>query len=134
MIELESNIEAYKNVMEAIDQAKLTEFLSRQPEGMNTKVGERGLRLSGGEKQRVSIARCLIRNPSIIVLDEATSSLDSVTEREIQAALESLKNRTTLVVAHRLSTIMNCDQIVVMDKGTILEVGSHNRLLQNQGK
>lgn len=120
--------------MLALEQAKLTDFVSKQADGLDTKVGERGLRLSGGEKQRVSIARCLLRNPSIIVLDEATSSLDSVTEREIQIALESLRNRTTFVVAHRLSTIMKCDQIVVLDKGEIVEVGNHHALLSNQGK
>jgi len=120
--------------MSALDQAKLHDFVSRQVEGLNTKVGERGLRLSGGEKQRVSIARCLLRNPSIIVLDEATSSLDSVTEREIQSALESLKNRTSFIVAHRLSTITNCDQIVVLDRGEVVEVGNHHTLLQNQGQ
>jgi len=111
--------------MIAVEQSKLNDFIDRQPDGLNTKVGERGLRLSGGEKQRVSIARCLIRDPSIIVLDEATSSLDSVTEREIQSALDALKNRTTFVVAHRLSTIMNCDQIIVLEKGEILEIGNH---------
>jgi ABC-type multidrug transport system fused ATPase/permease subunit len=120
--------------MLALEQSKLTDFVSKQADGLDTKVGERGLRLSGGEKQRVSIARCLLRNPSIIVLDEATSSLDSVTEREIQIALESLRDRTTFVVAHRLSTIMKCDQIVVLDKGEIVEVGHHHALLSNQGK
>lgn len=120
--------------MQACKQSKISEFIERQAEGLNTKVGERGLRLSGGEKQRVSIARCLIRDPSIIVLDEATSSLDSVTEREIQMALDSLKNRTTIVIAHRLSTIKNCHQIVVMERGQVLEVGNHTELLKNDGK
>lgn len=118
----------------ACQQSKISEFIESQPEGLNTLVGERGLRLSGGEKQRVSIARCLIRDPSIIVLDEATSALDSVTEKEIQIALETLKNRTKLVIAHRLSTIMNCDKIIVLEKGQILEMGNHYELINNKGK
>jgi len=97
-------------------------------------VGERGLRLSGGEKQRMSIARCLLRNPKISVFDEATSSLDSVTEKEIQLALESLKDKTSLVIAHRLSTIKNCDQIIVLHFGKIIEKGTHDELLAKQGK
>lgn len=97
-------------------------------------VGERGLRLSGGEKQRMSIARCLLRNPKISVFDEATSSLDSVTEKEIQKALESLKDKTSLVIAHRLSTIKNCDQIIVLHFGKIIEKGKHDELLAKKGK
>lgn len=121
-------------VTEACRKAKLTEFLSRQVEGYNAFVGERGLRLSGGEKQRVSIARCILKDPKIIVFDEATSSLDSITEREIQEAMDSLSNRTTLVIAHRLSTIRNVDQIIVLDMGTIIERGTHDELIMLKGK
>jgi len=97
-------------------------------------VGERGLKLSGGEKQRVAIARTLLKNPAILILDEATSALDSVTERGIQSALDNAaKNRTTLVIAHRLSTIIGADKIIVMDDGEIAEQGTHEGLLKQQG-
>ena len=97
-------------------------------------VGERGLKLSGGEKQRVAIARTLLKDPAILILDEATSALDSVTERDIQAALDNAaKDRTTLVIAHRLSTIVNADKIIVMDEGEIAEQGMHRELLEKGG-
>ena len=97
-------------------------------------MGERGLKLSGGEKQRVAIARTLLKNPAILILDEATSALDSATERDIQAALDRIAtNRTTLVIAHRLSTIIGADQIFVMEEGRIIERGTHEALLKKQG-
>jgi ATP-binding cassette, subfamily B, heavy metal transporter len=97
-------------------------------------VGERGLKLSGGEKQRVSIARTILKGPPILILDEATSALDSFTEQEIQAALRLVaKNRTTLVIAHRLSTVIDANEIIVLEKGQIAERGSHQALLRKKG-
>lgn len=114
--------------------AQIHHFIKSLPGGYKTLVGERGLKLSGGEKQRVAIARTLLKNPSILILDEATSALDSVTEEGIQSALEAIStNRTTLVIAHRLSTIVNADKIIVMDKGKIVEQGKHAQLLRKNG-
>ena len=102
----------------------------RLPNGYNTDVGERGLKLSGGEKQRVAIARTLLKNPALLVFDEATSALDSETERDIQKELNALaKNHTTLIIAHRLSTITHAHQILVMSDGEIIERGTHESLL-----
>ena len=107
---------------------------SNLPDGYNTKVGERGLKLSGGEKQRVAIARVLLKNPPLLILDEATSSLDSISEHVILDALNEVsRQRTTLVIAHRLSTIRDADTILVMEQGTIVESGSHNALLEKDG-
>jgi ABC-type transport system involved in Fe-S cluster assembly fused permease/ATPase subunit len=104
------------------------------PGGYDAQVGERGLKLSGGEKQRVAIARTILKAPPILVLDEATSALDSFTEREIQLALDRVsKGRTTLVIAHRLSTVVNANEILVLDKGVIVERGRHDDLLARQG-
>ena len=104
------------------------------PDGYETSVGERGLKLSGGEKQRVAIARTILKAPPILVLDEATSALDSFTEREIQNALDTIsQGRTTLVIAHRLSTIINADEILVLEKGKIAERGRHHELLEAKG-
>lgn len=98
-------------------------------------VGERGLKLSGGEKQRVAIARCLLKNPPIVLLDEATSALDSLTERSVQESLNNLTStRTTIVIAHRLSTIMNANQILILNHGKLVESGSHDELLKLQGE
>ncbi len=110
--------------------AALDEFIAQLPEGYDTQVGERGLKLSGGEKQRVAIARTLLKNPPILVLDEATSALDSRTEDEIQATLAKIsERRTTLIIAHRLSTITHADEIIVLDEGVIAERGGHGELL-----
>src|SRR5262249_60577154 len=106
------------------------DFIRHSPKGYETEVGERGLKLSGGEKQRVAIARTILKAPPILVLDEATSALDSHTEKEIQDALERVsRNRTTLGIAHRLSTIVAADEILVLDKGIIVERGTHQVLL-----
>ena len=121
-------------VIAAARSAQLHEFIARLPDGYDTRVGERGLKLSGGEKQRVAIARTLLKNPAILVFDEATSALDSRTERVIQAELEAIaKARTTLVIAHRLSTIVRAHQILVLDHGRIVERGTHEQLLAAGG-
>lgn len=114
--------------------AHLAEFIERLPDGYETRVGERGLKLSGGEKQRVAIARALLKNPPILIFDEATSALDSKTEKAIQAELDQVAiGRTTLIIAHRLSTIMNADEILVLDNGSIVERGTHRALLERNG-
>ncbi|MCI0467598.1 MAG: ATP-binding cassette domain-containing protein, partial [Beijerinckiaceae bacterium] len=121
-------------VREAARLARIDHFIEHIPGGYEAQVGERGLKLSGGEKQRVAIARTILKGPPILVLDEATSALDSFTEGEIQDALELVaKGRTTLVIAHRLSTIVNADEIIVLDKGKIAEHGSHAVLLSQDG-
>jgi ATP-binding cassette, subfamily B, heavy metal transporter len=121
-------------VEEAARLAQIDTFIRISPHGYETEVGERGLKLSGGEKQRVAIARTILKAPPILLLDEATSALDSHTEREIQDALERVsKNRTTLVIAHRLSTIVGADEILVLDKGQIVERGTHHALLRQAG-
>jgi len=121
-------------IIEAAKAAQIHDFVSGLPKGYDTMVGERGLKLSGGEKQRVAIARTLLKNPAILILDEATSALDSVTEGEIQTALDNAaKDRTTLVIAHRLSTIVGADKIIVMDEGAIAEHGTHAQLLKKRG-
>jgi len=119
-----------QEVEAAARAAQLHDFIVSLPQGYETRVGERGLKLSGGEKQRVAIARALLKNPPILIFDEATSALDSKTEKAIQASLEAAAiGRTTLVIAHRLSTVMNADEILVMDHGRIVERGSHQQLL-----
>ncbi len=119
-----------EDVIEAARAAHLHEFIERLPDGYETRVGERGLKLSGGEKQRVAIARALLKNPPILIFDEATSALDSKTEKSIQAELDHVaQGHTTLIIAHRLSTIMNADEILVLDNGRIVERGSHRELL-----
>ena len=122
-------------VEEAATSARIHEFISSTPLGYDTMVGERGLKLSGGEKQRVAIARTLLKNPSILIFDEATSALDSSNERAIQAELrEAAQNKTTLVIAHRLSTVVDAHEIVVLDAGHIVERGTHAQLLVADGR
>ena len=124
-----------EEIEEAAAAAQIHELISTLPEGYDTVVGERGYRFSGGEKQRIAIARTILRNPPILVLDEATSSLDTQTERLVQAALEQLAaGRTTIAIAHRLSTIRDADQIVVLDRGQVAEVGTHEELLARGGR
>ena len=121
-------------VEEAARLAQIDAFIRLSPKGYETEVGERGLKLSGGEKQRVAIARTILKAPPILVLDEATSALDSHTEKEIQDALDRVsQNRTTLVIAHRLSTIVAADEIIVLDQGVIVERGTHQALLAKRG-
>jgi len=121
-------------VEEAARLAQIDTFIRLAPTGYETEVGERGLKLSGGEKQRVAIARTILKGPPILVLDEATSALDSQTEKDIQDALERVsRNRTTLVIAHRLSTIVGADEIIVLNQGEIIERGTHVALLSAGG-
>jgi len=122
------------DIAQAAEVAQIGHFITDLPDGFQTKVGERGLKLSGGEKQRVAIARTVLKAPPILILDEATSALDTTTEQEIQAALDVVsKNRTTLVIAHRLSTVVNADEIIVLKGGEIAERGTHAALLEKQG-
>ncbi|MFT8541085.1 ABCB family ABC transporter ATP-binding protein/permease [Acetobacter sp.] len=124
-----------EQVEEAARLAQIHDFIMTLPEGYETQVGERGLKLSGGEKQRVAIARTILKDPRVLVLDEATSALDTHTEKEIQAALKTVSaHRTTLVIAHRLSTIVDADEILVMGQGLVVERGTHAQLLAAQGQ
>jgi len=124
-----------EEVRDAIRMANLEPFISSLPEGTETKVGERGLKVSGGEKQRIAIARVLLKRPPILLFDEATSALDSATEKSILAAFETLaRNHTSLVIAHRLSTIVDADQILVMEHGELIETGTHQQLLAKAGR
>lgn len=121
-------------IQAAAEAAQIHDIVIRFPDGYATRVGERGLRLSGGEKQRIAIARTILKNPSILLLDEATSALDTRTEREIQNSIESTsKGMTALMIAHRLSTIVDADEILVIQRGEIAEQGSHEELMQAGG-
>ena len=119
----------------AAKAAQIHDFILTLPAGYDTAVGERGLKLSGGEKQRVGIARTLLKNPPILLLDEATSALDTDTEQEIKEALNAAsEGRTVLTIAHRLSTVAEADQIIVLEKGVVVERGTHEELLETDGR
>jgi ABC-type multidrug transport system fused ATPase/permease subunit len=121
-------------IEEAARKANALDFILSFPDQFKTLVGERGIQLSGGQRQRIAIARAVLKNPAILILDEATSSLDSESERLVQEALDKLMvGRTSVVIAHRLSTIRNADQIVVLQNGEIQETGNHQKLIQNDG-
>jgi len=123
-----------KEIEDAARKAHAHDFISKCPQGYNTVIGDRGVKISGGERQRIAIARALLKNAPILILDEATSQLDSTSERIVQEALDSLvTGRTVFVIAHRLSTVRNADKIVVLDKGVIVEQGTHGQLLENKG-
>jgi ATP-binding cassette, subfamily B, bacterial MsbA len=123
-----------ERVESALRAANLWDTIAALPEGMDTLVGDNGMKLSGGQRQRLAIARAIYKDAPILILDEATSALDSESERHVQAALETLmKGRTTLVIAHRLSTIERADRILVMEAGRIVERGTHRELLDQQG-
>ncbi|MGM0595348.1 MAG: ATP-binding cassette domain-containing protein, partial [Pseudomonadota bacterium] len=125
---------SHEAIVEAARTANIHDFIESLPEGYQSLVGERGLKLSGGEKQRIAIARAVLKNPKILIFDEATSSLDSRSERTILEALRRIaSDHTTLVIAHRLSTVIDADQILVMDQGRIIERGSHHELLTLDG-
>ncbi|HZX47697.1 MAG TPA: ATP-binding cassette domain-containing protein, partial [Nitrospirota bacterium] len=123
-----------EGIVNAAKKAYADDFINRMPDGYNTVIGERGAKLSGGEKQRIAIARAILKDPPIMILDEATSALDTESEHIIQMALENLMiGRTTFVIAHRLSTIKNADLIIAMDGGRIAEMGQHDELLRSNG-
>ena len=130
-----SNIKVnYNQIIEATKIANANEFIDKIEDNFNSNVGDGGGKLSGGQKQRISIARAVLNNPPIMILDEATSSLDSESEKLVQDALENLmKNRTSIIIAHRLSTIQNADLILVMNNGEIIEKGKHNELIELKG-
>ena len=122
------------DVQRAIDHAALGDFVARLPDGLATRVGERGVQLSGGQRQRVAIARAFLKDAPVLILDEATSHLDTISEQQIRAALEDLMTqRTSIIIAHRLSTVRNADLILVMEHGSVIEAGRHADLMARQG-
>ena len=125
----------HEEVIRAARMANAHSFIMRQPDGYNTIVGERGMTLSGGERQRIAIARAVLRDPKILILDEATASLDTETEKQIQDAINALiDGRTTIAIAHRLSTLRNATKLVVLEKGGVEEVGTHDQLMRSKGR
>jgi ATP-binding cassette subfamily B protein len=124
-----------KELNEVLKKASCENLLKRAEDGLNSTIGEGGMKISGGEKQRLSIARAILRNPNLLIFDEATSALDSITEEEINATIRTISdsNRITVLIAHRLSTIMHADKIFVLEQGKIVEQGKHNDLLQEKG-
>ena len=123
-----------QDLWDALRRSDLEEFVRQLPDGLETEIGVRGLKLSGGQRQRLAIARAMLGDPQIILLDEATSSLDSVSEHQIRTALaELLKSRTSVTIAHRLSTILDSDRILYLDRGKVLESGSHRELMSLNG-
>ena len=124
-----------EDIEDCLQKASLTEFIASLPDGINTKVGESGIKLSGGQRQRLAIARALLRNSSIIIFDESTSSLDNFAQEDIKRSIEGLKGQGTIViVAHRLSTIRNADQIFFLDEGKIIDIGTFDELFENNVK
>ena len=124
----------HSEISKAIEDARLNNFVQSLPEGLNTIVGERGTQLSGGQRQRVALARAFLKNSPLLILDEATSHLDTVTENEIKETLDKLsQNRTTIIIAHRLSTIVNANKIAVMETGNVVQYGEHKDLMKETG-
>jgi len=125
-----------EDLMDALNKAACQNLLARADKGLETMIGEGGLKLSGGEKQRISIARALLRKPKLLLFDEATSALDSITEEEITDTIRDISNQgnqITILIAHRLSTIMHADRIYVLEKGSVIETGTHESLLDEKG-
>jgi len=123
-----------EDIVEAADRAGILDFVKSLPRGFDTEVGERGVTLSGGQRQRIAIARAIVRNPRILIMDEATSSLDSAMEQHIHESMQrAMEGRTSLIIAHRLSTVRNADRIIVLEKGEIVEEGDHDTLLKREG-
>ena len=121
-------------MVEALKKANIWDFIEKQEKGIDTEVGNRGLKLSGGEKQRISIARIILKDPTIFIFDEATSALDSISEKKIQDAIDPIiKSKTSILIAHRLSTILAADEILVVKDGSIAERGTHKELLGKEG-